>query len=303
MLKEALDFLQPKKDGYYIDCTLGGAGYTQLLSKIVGNKGGVLAIDLDQKAIDNAKEKEMSNVVFVKDNFGNLAEIVENNFPVKTFFDGIVMDLGLSSAQLDDPERGFSFLREGDLDMSFDGRGSQNSTGQIVNTYKKEKLKEIISVYGEEKFAAKIAEKIVEERRKNPITDSLHLAKIIAAAMPSSTRREGINPATKTFQALRIETNRELESLKKVLPAAVSLLKSGGKLVVVSFHSLEDRIVKNFFKKESLDCLCPPELPVCRCGHKASLKILTKKPVQAGEEEISANPRSRSAKLRAAEKV
>jgi 16S rRNA (cytosine1402-N4)-methyltransferase len=303
MLEEVLNFLQPKSGGYYIDCTLGGAGYTQAISKIAGENGHVLATDLDPEAIANARKKDLKNVVFAQGSFGDLAEIVKNNFPVDTFFDGVVMDLGLSSAQLDDEKRGFSFLNSGPLDMSFDGRGAENSTACIVNDYKEDKLTDIIRRYGEEKFAFRIAKKIIEERKKEPITDSARLAKIIAAAMPSLTRREGIHPATRTFQALRIETNRELEALEKVLPAALALLKKNGRLVVVSFHSLEDRIVKNFFKKESVDCLCPPILPVCCCHHQASLKILTKKPVEASEKEIVANPRSRSAKLRVAEKI
>lgn len=303
LLEEVIKYLKPRNNGFYIDCTLGGAGYTKAISKVIGESGKILAIDLDQKAIANARKKNLSNVILVQENFGNLKKIVADNFPAGTLFNGIVMDLGLSSAQLDDRERGFSFLHKGPLDMSFDGRDIKNSTAYIVNNYKEEKLANIIKRYGEEKFAKRIAKKIIEERKKESINDSSRLGKIIAEAIPSFTRREGINPATKTFQALRIETNRELEALERVLPAALALLKKSGRLVVVSFHSLEDRIVKDFFKKESKDCLCPPELPVCACGHKASLKILTRKPIEASEKEVRENQRSRSAKLRAAEKV
>jgi 16S rRNA (cytosine1402-N4)-methyltransferase len=303
MLSEALDFLRPEKGGYFIDCTLGGAGYTSALSEKVGAEGGILAIDLDPEAIANARKKNFKNIALAQGSFSDLKEIAAKEFPAGTLFDGIVMDLGLSSFQLADPKRGFSFLQSGPLDMSFEGRGAERSTAYIVNNYKEDRLRDIIRLWGEEKFAARIAKRIIEERKKEPIGDSVRLAEIIAAAMPPLTRRGGINPATKTFQALRLETNREIEALEKVLPTATSLLKKGGRLVIVSFHSLEDRVVKNFFKKESRECVCPPSFPVCRCGHEASLKILTKKPVVPSEEEIKNNPRSRSAKLRAAEKI
>ncbi len=301
MLDEALDFVGLKQGGRYIDCTLGGGGYTSHISKAVGDNGVVVAFDLDEKAIENTKSKNLSNVILINDSFANLREGVAGVLGSDVKFDGIVMDLGLSSAQIDDPDRGFSFKFDSSLDMSFSG--DSQKTDKIVNSYSQDRLKEIIKEYGEERFAGQIAKKIADARRGKNISTAKELADIVVSAIPERFRHGRVHPATKTFQALRMETNSEVEALKAVLPQAVSMLAAGGRLVVVSFHSIEDRIVKDFFKQESRDCLCPPELPICRCGHKASLSVITKKPVLPKEEEVGSNPRSRSAKLRAAERI
>ncbi len=301
MLNEALDFVRPKRGGRFIDCTLGGGGYTSALLKAVGPEGLVVAFDLDKTAIANFSRQNFSNVHLINDSFANLVERVHGLFGAEALFDGIVMDLGLSSAQMDDEKRGFSFRFDASLDMSFSG-GSE-ATKDIVNHYEEGRLTKIIKDYGEERFAKKIAQAIVSARKTGAIKNAKQLAEIISSAIPERFRHGKIHPATKTFQALRIETNGELEALAKVLPAALSLLSPGGRMVVVSFHSLEDRLVKDFFRQESRDCLCPPQFPACRCGHSRSLKILTKKPLTPAEAELKDNPRSRSAKLRAAEKI
>lgn len=308
MLNEVLEYLNSQHGQYFIDCTLGGAGYTIAIAKKIGAKGRVLAIDLDEMAIENAKKKiknkKLNNIILVQDNFSNLLKIASKNFKGKKF-DGIVLDLGFSSAQLDDKNRGFSFQSDAPLNMAFgdiiDDR--QNSTEYIVNNFKEYELRKIISEYGEERFAARIARQIVESRKAKRIKTTGQLAEIIKGAAPKKYLYSKIHPATRTFQALRIATNNELENLKEVLPQALSLLREGGKLVVVSFHSLEDRIVKHFFKKEARDCVCPPDCLICQCGHKKQIKILTKKVIRAREEEVHDNPRSRSAKLRAVEKI
>jgi 16S rRNA (cytosine1402-N4)-methyltransferase len=303
MLKEVLEYLAPKKGGYYIDGTLGGGGYTSAIAKIVGPKGKVLAIDLDEQAIANTAAKKMKNVVLVEDNFVNLSSVIENNIEKGVQFDGFVVDLGLSSYQLSDLRRGFSFRDDSPLDMAFNSDGTNQRTKDIVNHYREGDLAKIFFVYGEEKHARRIAKGIVERRKINLIETTGDLVEIVKKAIPRRLWSERVHPATKTFQALRIVVNRELENLEKVLPQAVAALKSGGRIVVISFHSLEDRIVKDFFRQESRDCHCPPEIPICRCGHAAMLRVITKKIVLPSDEEIKINPRSRSAKLRAAEKI
>jgi len=303
MLKEVLEYLQPKKGGYYIDGTLGGGGYTEALAKIAGPEGKVLAIDLDEQAIANTEKKKIANVVLVNDNFSNLSSVIADNFPDSTLFDGFVLDLGLSSFQLADIRRGFSFREDSPLDMSFGSSGSDETTRTIVNEWYEAYLARIIFNYGEEQHARRIAKGIVERRRLSRIETTGDLAEIIKKAIPRRLWNGKVHPATKTFQALRIAVNRELESLENVLPQAVAVLKKGGRLAIISFHSLEDRIVKDFFRAQARDCVCPPEIPICSCGHKASLKIITKKIVLPTDEEVKINPRSRSAKLRVAEKI
>ncbi|MDD4902460.1 MAG: 16S rRNA (cytosine(1402)-N(4))-methyltransferase RsmH [Patescibacteria group bacterium] len=303
MLKEVMEYLKPQQGGYFIDGTLGGGGYTGALSEIVGEQGKVLAIDLDEQAIANTAQKKLNNVILVKDNFVNLASIIADNIEAGKLFDGFVLDLGLSSFQLADLKRGFSFREDSPLDMAFNSTGDDRRTRAIVNDWHEEDLARIIFTYGEEKHARRIARGIVERRREAGIETTGDLVEIIKKAIPRRLWNERVHPATKTFQALRIAVNHELENLEKVLPQAVAALKSGGRLAIISFHSLEDRIVKDYFKKESRDCLCPPEIPICRCGHQASLKIITKKPLLPTAEEININPRSRSAKMRVAEKI
>lgn len=293
--------MEPKSGEIMIDGTLGGGGYTRALAEKVGPTGKVLGIDLDKLAIANAKkfikEQDLHNIKLVQGNFGDLEEIVPAHFKK---VDGIVLDLGLSSAQLDDPRRGFSFLRHAPVNMGF-GDETKEDTSVILNKYRAEDLAKIIKEYGEEKFANSIAKKIIEAR---PIKDTAELLEAIGRGIPASAKRQTkIHWATKTFQALRIATNRELESLEKFLPQAVKLLKPNGRLAIVSFHSLEDLIVKNYFRQEAKDCLCPPQLPICVCGHKAKIKIITASPLVAGEAEVKDNPRARSAKLRAIQKI
>lgn len=287
MLREVLNFLEVKPDGMYIDATLGGGGYTKAISDLLSDKGKILSIDLDPLAIENFNQFKTKKNIIVNDNFSNIEKIVLENFSEEDRFDGIVADLGLSSAQLEDVNRGFSFNNQYSLDMSF-GPKIENDTFWIVNNYKQFELENIIKEYGEEPWAKKIAEKIVESRKKSKINNSQQLAEIISSAIPKKFWSRRINPATKTFQALRMETNGEIENLENFLQKSVELLKVGGRLIVVSFHSLEDRAVKIFFKKMILSEL---------------FKIVTKKPVAAQEDEIGANNRSRSAKLRVLEKI
>lgn len=305
MLEEVISGIKLHEGDKVIDCTLGGGGYTWAISEAIGAKGRVAAIDLDDVAIDKAetkiKNENKTNIVIVKDNFRNISDIAR-----KTFGDGqidaIVMDLGLSSMQLDDPERGFSFRYAGDLDMSFDRDGI--TTKQIINSYKEAALAAIIKNYGEEPFARLIAKAIVFARKSKRIEKVDELVDVISGVIPNRLKQPGkIHFATKTFQALRIATNDELGSLEIVLRDGLDLLKPGGRMAVVSFHSLEDRIVKDFFRQESKDCLCPSSYPTCQCDHKARLKLVTKKPLTASEQEIAANPRARSAKLRIIEKI
>lgn len=284
MLAEILEYLNPLAGHCYIDCTLGGAGYTMALADKVGPTGKVLGIDLDETAINNAyrqiSEKKLENIVLVNDNFKNLKTIAAENFSGKV--DGVVFDLGLSSAQLDDETRGFSFKGDRPLDMAFGPKNSR-STADIVNEYSLLELTEIFREYGEERRAYQIAKAIVASRKQKRLETTSDLMSVIEKAVPFRHYSK-INPATKIFQALRMETNEELAVLKEVLPEAIDILKPGGRLVVVSFHSGEDRIVKRFLKDN-------PEV-----------KVLTKRPIIAQEEETETNPRARSAKLRAAEK-
>lgn len=296
MLNEVMNFLNVKKGGYYIDGTLGGGSYSKFISERIGSDGLLMSIDLDPLAIENFLKDKPKNVEVVNDNFSNLSNIVHDSKifndrlkKVNFKFDGIVVDLGLSSAQLDDENRGFSFLRDGYLDMSF-GPKSSNDTTWIVNNYRPADLERIIKEYGEESWAKKITEHLINYRKKKKITSTKELAEIVAGAIPKKFWYKNIHPATKTFQALRIETNEELNVLKEFLPVAIELLKSNGRLVIVSFHSLEDRIVKNFFRnlKKSDDKI---------------IEILTPKPVVPSQKEIEENHRSRSAKLRAIKKI
>lgn len=287
MLPEVLEYLKPRPGQKFVDGTLGGAGYTLALAKAVGDKGLILSTDLDQLAIDNAKEKivreKLNNIILVKDNFKNLATIVKDKFSQELKFDGLVFDLGLSSAQLDDEQRGFSFKSSGPLDMAF-GAGNDLSTEEIINSYPLLELTRIFQEFGEEKHAYRYAKAIVEARKIKRIKTVSDLVSVIEQLF-SARYYHKIHPATKLFQALRVETNGELASLTKVLPIAINLLKPNGKIVIISFHSGEDRIVKQFFKSRD------------------DIIILTKRPLVPNDSEVMANPRARSAKLRAAQKI
>ncbi len=314
MLEEVIEYLKPKIGGKFIDCTLGGGGYTLAISKIIGGTGELIAIDLDQDAISNTKLKikkeKISNIKLANGNFKDLSKIIQDNYKEERFgqFDGIVFDLGLSSYQLEDGTRGFSFRMDAPIDMSFGRRHEDelkntNTTKEILNNYSEEELAKILKEFGEERFARNIARNIVKYREIGSIKRTKELVDIILDSIPKRFQRGKIHPATKTFQALRIATNTELQNLQAVLPQAMKLLKKGGKIAVVTFHSLEDRIVKHYFKDESKECVCPPKFPICQCDHKAIVKIITKKPILPTENEIARNTRSRSAKLRVAEKI
>lgn len=311
MLKEAIEILNPQPGDNYIDCTLGGGGYTEEIARKISPAGKILSIDLDEMAVKNFRisnaDLRFNNVIVSQNNFKNLTTIAKKYFMPPSGFDGIVFDLGLSSAQLEDRSRGFSFNLVGaPLSMNF-GEPIVETAENIINGLDVRGLAKIFKDYGEEKFAYKIALAIAKERQIKRITTTDQLVKIITAVMPSANRRRfertKTHPATKIFQALRLAVNEELENLRAALPQAVSLLKPGGKLAVISYHSLEDRIVKQFFKQEAKDCLCPPAAPICQCGHQARLRILTRKVLRPTEAEVLNNPRARSAKLRAAEKI
>jgi 16S rRNA (cytosine1402-N4)-methyltransferase len=306
MLGEVIANLQVKKGDYCIDGTLGAMGYTKRLLTEVGKNGKVLSLDLDEKAIAEASkikiEKSLDNLIIEHSNFKNIKEVVEKHFSLQQKFNCIVVDLGLSSDQLYDKERTFSFQSEAPLDMAF-SKTELNDTQKIINSYPQKELERIIKEYGEERFAKSISINIVKERKTKAIKTGQDLQALIAKTVPKRFWPKNVNVATKTFQALRIATNEELKNLKEFLPSAIELLKPQGRLAVVSFHSLEDRIVKHYFKQETKDCICPPQAPICVCGHKAKIKITTPKGITVSEEELQRNPRARSARLRIAQKL
>lgn len=298
LLKETVDgaFTDPK--GIYADLTTGGGGHSFELAKRLDG-GRLVCFDQDEEAIAAAGERLKGlPVTLVKRNFCELSEVLDELGIGE--LDGIIADLGVSSHQLDAAERGFSFHADAPLDMRMSREGL--SARDVVNEYSFEELRRILYEYGEEKFAPKIADGIVKARALNPIETTGELAEIIKKSVPAAYRREK-NPCRKSFQAIRIEVNRELEVLEMALAAGFSRLKVGGRMAVITFHSLEDRIVKNRFKEFCTGCTCPPEFPVCVCGKLPRGKTLFRKPVTASEEELAANPRSRSAKLRVIEKI
>ena len=300
LLNEVITRLDPKSNQNFVDCTLGAGGHTIEILKRTSPNGKVLGIDLDPRAVEIAKRRVKDNrLVAVQGNFKNLKEIVlQNNFKN---ISGILLDLGFSSMEIADPKKGLSFQIDAPLDMRYGEEGM--TAAEIVNQWPEKDLEEIFREYGEERFAKKIAREICTARKLKPILSTFELVEVISRVVPKKFQYGRTHFATKIFQALRIAVNDELENLKKVLPEALELLGPGGRLAVISFHSLEDRIVKQFFKKESIGCVCPKDIPVCRCDHKAILKILNKKPIVPDGEEAKINPRSRSAKLRVAERL
>ncbi|MBQ6509917.1 MAG: 16S rRNA (cytosine(1402)-N(4))-methyltransferase RsmH [Flexilinea sp.] len=298
LLESCMQLLDPKPGGYYGDGTLGAGGHSEAILKGSAPDGRLIAFDLDPTAIEIAGKRLApfgGRVRIVRDSYVNL-----ENYVAENSLDGFIVDLGVSSMQLDQADRGFSFLQDGPLDMRFSPL-QPVSAADIVNDRSRDDLAQILWLYGEERKSRQIADMICSEREKNRIETTGQLKKIIEKAVPFS--REKIHPATRSFQAIRIAVNGELTAVESVLPAAVKALKPGGRLLVISFHSLEDRIVKNYFRTESKDCLCPPDRPICTCGHKAILKELTRHPVIADDAENNVNPRARSAKLRAAIKL
>ena len=295
MLKESIEGLSLKDGGVYVDATFGGGGHSRAILES-GKDIRLFSFDQDEDAQKIAETIKNENFVFIKDNFRNLRTGLALNRIKK--IDGILFDLGVSSHQIDSPERGFSFMREGDLDMRMD-TNTELSAKEVINTYPKEQLQDIFIKYGEEREAFRIARAIVEERKKRFISTTLQLAEIIDKSIKSHRR---IKAKARIFQALRIYINREIEALNEALKDAVHLLNKGGRIVVISYHSIEDRVVKQFFKYENLSCICPDDFPVCRCNKVSTLKIITKKPILPSEEEIAKNSRAKSAKLRIAER-
>ena len=297
MLEACMRLMDPQPGGQYADGTLGAGGHSEAILKASSPDGQLISFDLDPAAIAIARERLEpygDRVRIIQDSYVNLGRYAEENS-----LDGFMVDLGVSSMQLDRQDRGFSFLQDGPLDMRFSPE-QPLTAADLVNQLPEEELARILWLYGEERKSRQIAAMICAERERNKIVTTAQLRDVILSAAGNS--REKIHPATRSFQAIRIAVNGELDAVEAVLPAAVKALKPGGRLLVISFHSLEDRIVKNYFKTESKDCLCPPEQPVCTCGHKAVLRELTRHPVTADDEEIKLNPRARSAKLRAAVK-
>lgn len=295
---EVLDVLAPESGGHYLDGTLGAGGHAEGILLASAPQGMLLGTDIDRAALAISRRCLAAfedRIVVRQASFLQAPDILQEIGWESV--DGILLDLGVSSMQIDEPERGFSFMEEGPLDMRFDQEVGL-SAKDLVNTSSEEALADIIWKFGEERYARRIARRIAENR---PISTTHELSNLIQKAVPGYTSH--IHPATRTFQALRIATNQELETLSSALPGLVKCLTPGGRIAVISFHSLEDRIVKQFFRRESKDCICPPEQPICTCDHVASLEILTKKPSRPTEKEIKANPRSSSARLRAAEKI
>ncbi|PRR82921.1 16S rRNA (cytosine(1402)-N(4))-methyltransferase RsmH [Clostridium vincentii] len=302
LLNECLQGLDIKENGIYVDCTLGGAGHSSHLLKNLSKEGMLIGIDQDKDALKAATErlKDYKNVQFVHNNFYNIEDILDTLDIPKV--DGILMDLGVSSYQLDQGERGFSYMKDAPLDMRMD-RDNKFLAYDVVNNYTFDELLKIIRNYGEEKFAKRVATFIVDRRVNKPIETTLQLVDIIKAAIPAKARREGPHPAKRTFQAIRIEVNSELTILNKTIEDGVNKLKKGGRMAIITFHSLEDRIVKLKFRELADPCTCPKEFPICACGKEPLVRLIKRKAIEPTEEEVEINPRSRSAKLRVIERI
>ncbi|EKD49487.1 MAG: hypothetical protein ACD_63C00125G0005 [uncultured bacterium] len=300
---EALKYLKLSSNDNVIDCTVGSGGHAIMMLEAISPEGKLLGIDRDEKALELSRvnlKKFENRTILIHGRFGDLDELVlKNNFKK---ISGILLDIGMSSMQLGETGRGFSFKKAEYLDMRMDQSGGLTAA-DIVNSSSKVDLEKIFREYGEESFSKKIARAIVERREKQNVETTNELADLVCEVVPRGFHAGKIHPATKVFQALRIAVNDELNELKKVLPKALTLLDRGGRMVVISFHSIEDRIVKDFFKLEKKNCICPDVLPICRCNHRSRVRIITRKPVVPAPDEIVKNPRSRSAKLRCVEKI
>ena len=301
LLHECLDALAIRPDGIYVDGTLGRAGHSlEIVRRLT--TGRLIALDRDETAIEAANRRlggYLDKVTLVHSNFSALGSVLrELNI---SGVDGMLFDLGVSSPQLDEAQRGFSYKQDAPLDMRMDASAALTAR-EVVNTYPYEELRRILFEYGEERYASAIAKKICQHRERAPVETTLELADIIRSAMPAVALREKQHPAKRSFQAIRIAVNDELGELPPMLDAAAENLKRGGRLAVITFHSLEDRIVKRKFQELAQGCICPPEFPVCVCGRKPKIKLVSRKPIVSGEDELAENPRARSAKLRVAEK-
>ena len=302
LLGEVVAQLQPRRGGLYVDCTVGGGGHAEAILRASAPEGRLIGLDCDDEALAASRERLAAHEDRVQLVHANFAELQETLMSLGvTAVDGLVFDVGVSSRQFDEPSRGFSFQREGPLDMRMN-QAAGPAAADFLRDASVEELTRIFRVYGEERRARAIAVRIDRDRTRQPITTTLQLAGLVEQVL-GPKRGSGIHPATRVFQALRIQVNHELENLQRGLVAAVNVLRSGGRLAVISFHSLEDRIVKQFFVRLSTGCVCPPQLVGCACGRQEVLRLVTRKPVMSTSEEVQQNPRARSAKLRVAEKI
>lgn len=304
LLDECVAALAPERGGTFVDCTAGGGGHSAAIAERLPEDGRLIAIDRDEEAIDAAKirlEKFGPKCTVVRSNYRDVGDVLDS-LGIESV-NGVLWDLGVSSHQLDEAERGFSYVNDAPLDMRMDRSGGITAA-DVVNGYSPEDLKRIIRDYGEERFAGPVAKSICDTRKKGPITSTAELAEAIARGIPAAARKsEAQHPAKRTFQAIRIEVNGELDGIEPSIRAAVERLAPGGVAAVISFHSLEDRIVKRTFTDLSTGCTCPPEFPVCVCGKKPTVELITKKPILPSDSETKENPRARSAKLRAVRKL
>lgn len=303
LLQECIDALNIRPDGIYLDGTLGGAGHSSQIARRLTEGGRLIGVDRDRTALAAAKERlapYADRVTLVHSNFAEIDAILDSlGIPA---VDGMLFDLGVSSPQLDDASRGFSYMADAPLDMRMD-KDDALTAGEVVNTWPQGELRRILYDYGEERYAPQIAAAICRAREKAPVETTLELVDIIRSAMPAQALREKQHPAKRSFQAIRIAVNDELGAVSRMMQAAVGRLNPGGRLAVITFHSLEDRIVKSEMQQAARGCTCPPEFPVCVCGKKPLVKLVTRKPIVSGSAELEENPRARSAKLRVAEKL
>lgn len=303
LLDEVIENMNIKPNGIYVDGTMGGGGHSIEIAKRMMNTGVLVGIDQDTEAIEASKQKlsdYKDNLQIVHNNFKNISSVIKNLG--YDYVDGILLDIGVSSHQIDKDERGFSYMNDGPLDMRMN-KSSGVTASDILNNMPQKELSRIIKEYGEERWAERISKFICEERNINGLSTTSQLVEIIKKAIPAAARKEGGHPAKRTFQALRIAVNDELNVLEKALNDSIKILKPGGRILVITFHSLEDRIAKNIFKSMENPCICPPQIPICMCGKKKEVKIITRKPIIATKNEMELNSRSKSAKLRVAERV
>lgn len=303
LLNECIEGLDIKEDGTYADGTLGGAGHAGEVCKRLSEKGHFIGIDQDTNALKASTERlahVKPQVTLVHNNFSEVAEILKEHAP--DGIDGMLIDLGVSSHQLDEPSRGFSYMHDAPLDMRMN-QESDFSAYEVVNEYSEDELFKVIKSYGEENWARRIAQFVVETRQEKPIETTHQLVDVIKRAIPAKARKDGPHPAKRTFQAIRIEVNKELDIIRPTILDVVPYLKKGGRLCIITFHSIEDRIVKHTFKELEDPCTCPRNIPMCICGKTPQVRVITRKPILPSEEELEFNPRARSAKLRIIEKL